>query len=302
MSKAVLSPSDHYDLRASLQISTLEALMRSRRWEPGDLIFQGGTSLSLVYRSPRFSEDLDFLVLEDLNLTDVNRAIEQRLEPSVLKMHPLLNRLVVGKNRDEANPHNMIVSASGSNLIGSVKVKVQMWKTSASAMQKTRALVSPVWTTHTDARAGKILVPTSTPGEIYADKIKAIADRPYLKGRDVFDLYWLTEQKKQAGYNLPDDDGLKAALQTRLETYPGLLPEAWLEKAFTRIESLEDAETIQKVKTEMQKWLPSYWPLNDETIASMIRCAKTCMQKGCKAMQSILAESSEMKYRLPREC
>lgn len=61
MPKRQISASEAFDLRQALHVATLDALMASRRWEPGDLVFQGGTSLHLAHGSPRFSEDLDFL-------------------------------------------------------------------------------------------------------------------------------------------------------------------------------------------------------------------------------------------------
>jgi len=301
MVKTVLSPVDQYDLRASLQISTLEALMRSRRWEPGELIFQGGTSLSLVHGSPRFSEDLDFLIDEDLKLDELHKVIQQRLESVALRLHPQLDRLTVSKNRDDTNPQNLVISVSGANLIGSVKVKVQMWRASTHAMHHTKAVVSPIWTKNAaQARTSTVMVPTATPGEIYADKIKAIVDRPHIKGRDVFDLYWLTEQQTPAGYSLPDDEMLKSALRTRIETYPGLVPEEWLDKAKERMNNLAQTETIQKVKIELQKWLPSYWPLDDTTLDVMIACAKQCIQRGQNTMLSILADADDSHHVRPR--
>ena len=60
--KRTLSARDEVHLRAVLQTATLAALMDSRRWEPGDIAFQGGTSLHLAHGSARFSEDLDFRV------------------------------------------------------------------------------------------------------------------------------------------------------------------------------------------------------------------------------------------------
>jgi len=204
-------------------------------------------------------------------------------------MTTLLDRLVVNKSRDTNNPKNLVVSASGSTLIGSVKVKIQMWKTSVYAMQHTQAVVSPIWTTHTgQARSGRVMIPSATPSEIYVDKIKAIVDRSFLKGRDIFDLYWLTEQQTQAGYDLPDDGNLKIALQVRLETYPEFCIERWLEKANSRLEILNDTDTLQKIKTELHKWLPSYWPISDDATRAMLRCSEQCIHRGRIAMQSIL--------------
>lgn len=66
--KRTLSSQEEAQLRDVLQTATLAALMNSRRWEPGDIAFQGGTSLHLAHGSARFSEDLDFLVRGGLSL------------------------------------------------------------------------------------------------------------------------------------------------------------------------------------------------------------------------------------------
>ncbi len=51
MVKRTLSSTGAFDLRQTLQVAVLEALVASRRWAPGDLAFQGGTSLHLVRAS-----------------------------------------------------------------------------------------------------------------------------------------------------------------------------------------------------------------------------------------------------------
>jgi hypothetical protein len=79
MAKRQLTASEAFGLRQALHVATLDALMASRRWEPGDLIFQGGTSLHLTHGSPRYSEDLDFLVNSSLKLGAIGDAIQARL-------------------------------------------------------------------------------------------------------------------------------------------------------------------------------------------------------------------------------
>ncbi len=54
-------------------------------------------------------------------------------------------------------------------------------------------------------RAGvKAMLPAATLDSIYADKILAIAGRPYLKPRDFFDLWWL---RTQQGIKAPPEQG-----------------------------------------------------------------------------------------------
>src|SRR5688572_23229065 len=49
----------------SAQYRFLDALMSDPRLNCGQIAFHGGTSLHLSWRSPRMSEDLDFLMASD---------------------------------------------------------------------------------------------------------------------------------------------------------------------------------------------------------------------------------------------
>ena len=50
-------------VREYWEVTFLDALLSGEHGK--NLVFRGGTALRLAYRSPRFSEDLDFLLLED---------------------------------------------------------------------------------------------------------------------------------------------------------------------------------------------------------------------------------------------
>lgn len=52
--KVTLSPDQAEELRQNLQVLVLQALVAARRWEPGDLIFQDGTSLHLARWLPSY--------------------------------------------------------------------------------------------------------------------------------------------------------------------------------------------------------------------------------------------------------
>src|SRR3990170_3407353 len=49
--------------------------------ESKSLIFKGGTALRLVYGSPRFSEDLDFLLSEDILKESFKPLIKEIISP-----------------------------------------------------------------------------------------------------------------------------------------------------------------------------------------------------------------------------
>src|ERR1700747_1336227 len=112
MAKRTLSASDLFAPRQPFHVPTLEARLASRRWTPGDLVFQGGTSLHLAHGSPRFSEDLDFLVNSTLNLDDISSAMHERMagRPCL----PPDTAIKVTKGRVGRNPHAFDVTIAGA--------------------------------------------------------------------------------------------------------------------------------------------------------------------------------------------
>jgi len=281
MPKRTLTVSEIDDLRRALHVATLEALMASRRWAPGDLVFQGGTSLHLVHGSPRFSEDLDFLVRAGINLAELGPAIQRRLAGT--SWIPAGAVLSVSIAKEDHNPHNFVVSISGRDLIGSVKVKVELWKTHGDAIAAVKAVVSPVRVASGPAAGAQAFVPTLELAEIYADKVFALAARSTLKARDVFDLYWLGTM----GHSECTVDDMRV----RLATYPNQSAGAWLELAATRrVELLAAGDVIAR---DLPKWLPSSWPLDAGAVAQMIERSAAALDQGVAVMQQLASDDCD---------
>ena len=213
MAKRLLTATQAFDLRQALHVATLDALMASRRWQPGELVFQGGTSLHLAYGSPRFSEDLDFLVDSALKLDAISESVRARLEGT--GWLPEGARLTVGKARDGRNPYAFAVSIGGPGVIGSVRVMVELMRTGGKTLSAVKAIVAPVRLARGPAAGMQTFVPTADLPEIHADKVFALAARPYLKPRDVFDLHWLAVHGGLRECSADD-------LRVRLATYPSV--------------------------------------------------------------------------------
>ncbi len=279
MPKRRLTSTEAFDLRQALHLATLDALMASRRWEPGDLVFQGGTSLHLVHGSPRYSEDLDFLVNASLNLQSLAKAVEARMEGASWLV-PADARLTVSKAKDARNPHTFVVAIGGPDLIGAVRVKVELWRVKESALSAVRTAVTPVRLAHGAASGIQTFVPTAELPEIYVDKVFALGARPYLKARDVFDLHWLAARGVSGVCT-------RENLRVRLETYPEETATAWLAKARPRHEEL--ASSAGAVAEDLKRWLPSTWPLTGAAIQSMVRTAVESLDEGVLVMREIEA-------------
>ncbi len=284
MAKRPLTAAETFDLRQALHIAVLDALMASRRWEPGDLIFQGGTSLHLAHGSPRFSEDLDFLVKSSLHLASLGAAIGARLRGTAWL--PPDTELNVSHAKDAHNPHAFVVSVGGPDVIGSVRVKVELWRTAADAMAALRVAVAPVRLARGPAAGMQAFVPTESLIDIYADKVFALAARPYLKPRDVFDLHWLGMHGDTAASIAASTPGCTAAdLRVRLAIYPNETPGAWLDKARARRVQLQASHSA--IARDLKRWLPSSWPLGESDVAGMVNASVTALDQGMDVMRGI---------------
>ncbi len=277
MKKRPLTATEQSDLRQALHVATLDALMTARRWEPGDLAFQGGTSLHLAHGSPRYSEDLDFLVRDTLKLDTLGDAIQRRLAGT--RWLPPGTQLTVSPAKDGHNPHAFVVAIGGPSVIGAVRVKVELWQTAADALSAVKSTVATVRLSRGPAAGMQTFVPTADAREIYADKVFALAARPYLKPRDVFDMHWLTTQGDQQHACTAED------LRVRLATYPNETPQGWLEKAAARRQQLESA--TDAVMADLRRWLPSYWALDTASVQAMVDSAIAALDRGIAVMREI---------------
>lgn len=280
--KRVISVQEQQLLREILQTAAIAALMDSRRWEPGDIAFQGGTSLHLAHGSARFSEDLDFMVRGGLTLDNLSKQVlnKLRLPPDI---SPDLS-VSVTTAKETRNPHAFYVTLSGPQVLGSAKVKIELWQTPGDALKSLQLKVSTV-----ASPAGQAFVPTLTLPEIFADKVYALGARDRIKPRDVFDLWWLREQG-ETGPTIH-------ALQTRLRIYPAKTGEvrdtarAWLANAADRLDDLKSAGAATLVAGDLMRWLPSSWPMNEKVAAEMLQPAIEQLEAGIASMQKSVLDA-----------
>jgi hypothetical protein len=199
-------------LREALQARILSALQRAGAMVP--LAFQGGTALRFLYSIRRYSEDLDFAlerpdrgydfmtylrrVRTDLgqeNLETEIKASDRRVVHSAFVSFPgLLADLGLSPHRDEKL---------------SVKLEVD-----------TRPPAGAVLETSVIRRFATLQLQHHDKSSLLAGKLHAILQRPYPKGRDLYDLIWylsdrawpapnlmlLNNALRQTGWNEPLDE------------------------------------------------------------------------------------------------
>lgn len=155
--------------------------------EASEATFQGGTCLRLLYKGPRHSEDLDFVTQRGLAKWEESRPLifeklkgheallQGRLELTAQKSFQKILRWKLKWEPEEGGEK--------------VFVRVEL----AAYPAHTRELL-PLTRPPGLPSGPWVLVPAESREEILADKVAAIADRPYMKGRDFFDLWLLRSQ------------------------------------------------------------------------------------------------------------
>jgi hypothetical protein len=207
MHKKTFSQSDLLDSTKRLQLLLLDSMMASGNWTREDIRFQGGTCLSLVYGSARFSEDLDFLLGTD-------RGLNRMLAGASARMNDTLRVALPGATarfslRDESglegpqarNPRTFTMTVAQADWHKAVRIKVEFWLCDPEAVSQYGAGIRTARVLEA-AREGAplrvtlppVLVNAADLDQILVDKLHALVGRKYLKHRDVFDLWWLRTQ------------------------------------------------------------------------------------------------------------
>ena len=209
-----------------IQEIALYALWRAKFFEVA--VFQGGTSLRILHKLPRFSEDLDFMLLQpdpDFDWGPYLKALILTLENYGLKpeaaakenMDARIRRAVI-KNNSIANQLDLSFADSDPRRKLRIKLEVDVEPPAHSGDEFTY-LDFPVdyEVRHQDLASN------------FALKIHALLCRDYVKGRDWFDFSWYVA--RGVAPNLPH---LEAALRQfgPWSNDPGLAVDpAWLRSA-----------------------------------------------------------------------
>ncbi len=168
--------------REYLQARILGCLQRAGAMSP--LAFHGGTALRFLYASPRHSEDVDFALEGDRAQYDFRgylRVIERQLgaEGYAVQITVRERKVVhIAFVRFRGLLHELGLSPQREEVL-SVKLEVDTNPPAGAGLAAT--VVRRHVTLHLQHHDRPSLL---------AGKLHAILQRPYTKGRDVFDLFW----------------------------------------------------------------------------------------------------------------
>lgn len=223
--------------REYLQARILGAMQRAGAMMP--LAFHGGTALRFLYHSERYSEDLDFALeraREQYNLRGYLQAIAGELTAE--------GYTVVLKVNDRKTVHNAFVRFPGllyemglsphRDEVLAVKIEVDTRPPAGAVLETT--VVRRYLTLHLQHHDRASLL---------AGKLHALLQRPYLKGRDLYDLLWYLSDP---GWPPPNLRLLNNALRQTGWDGPPLTEETWRSAVLARLEGVAWEQAAEEVR------------------------------------------------------
>lgn len=178
----------HYDI--------LKLLYKSANAKSA-LVFQGGTALRLCYQNVRFSDDLDFSIANGKEFSIENM---QKFKDDFIKLMMDKYGLDAEVKNLKENESNAQVKRWSANLIvyygkhNQLKkrheVHIEIATNIASYQPKHKETIEIY-----KEISQEIPVLVESLEEILADKVIAFGGREYLKYRDIWDIYFLTNKK-----------------------------------------------------------------------------------------------------------
>ena len=183
-----------------LQLILLQYLYT--RPESSRLVFQGGTAIRWCHNGGRFSEDLDFVTcLERAALERMMKAIEAPVAREAIA-HFGPGRLTVTPRGQRDEGVVWRVAFEPQNLRDRIMVRVECERLQKGVALATEPRVMGMQNAVSYLiTRGEFRIPrpnsvmvVETLDEILSDKVRALLERPYLKGRDIYDVWHLRER------------------------------------------------------------------------------------------------------------
>jgi len=227
--------------REYLQALILQSLQRSGAMN--SLAFHGGTALRFLYSLPRYSEDLDFALetnkgrydfraylhasqkdLETQGYSIAMKVSDQKTVNSAYIRFPgLLYELNLSPHHDEA-----------------LAVKIEVDTEPPKGAELETSLIR---------RHALLNLQHHNKASLLAGKLHAILQRPYPKGRDIYDLTWYLGDRNWPN---PNVKMLNNALAQTDWTGPTITVANWRSTILTQIESFSWDQLISDVQPFLQ--------------------------------------------------
>jgi predicted nucleotidyltransferase component of viral defense system len=217
------------------------------------IVFQGGTALRWAYNGVRFSEDLAFTTaLKQQDLEKVlNQAFVKAHNACIAHFGPGNSETNKKGRRPEARKVFYVFRPESQRERIAVKLEFEEVKGNLPefeyrVLRDLPAVRSLISTGLLFFSSSSSVVAVETLEEILSDKIRALYERKYLKGRDIFDLWWITRNRE-----LSVDI---CAVEKKLEMYQA--PFVPSRKADFFVKPEVRREIVEALKSDLPRFLP----------------------------------------------
>lgn len=263
-----------------LQQKILENLCKIKKWQAGDIAFHGGTSLRLMYDSPRYSEDLDFLIHPEVRLKPLMQRLHQELTIQMKDTFgPNSNLHLKMKEYDDKPFIVYRFNLERPNRYTNVEVKVEFSMTPvviAYGSNRVKTNTTLKYIDSIELKVDPYSFPVGNIQQLFWDKMYAIAHRPYVKQRDLFDINWLYQFPNCPKPNYQEMVE-KLELMNNIYQYPTSLPE-FLQKIKDRVTLFEKDEFKSGFFEEMKRWLPVAY-LDENLVTNQLEAAISVLKQ-----------------------
>lgn len=179
----VTGPAARNLVREYLQAAILAGLQRAGAMVP--LAFHGGTALRLLYGIRRYSEDLDFALERAERGYDFKRYLAEVRSDLAREGYAA----EIARVSDQRAVHSAFVRFPG--LLHDVGLSPQPSEALAIKIEVDTRPPTGAGLATTVVRRHRILhLQHHDPASLLAGKLHAVLERPYPKGRDIYDLVW----------------------------------------------------------------------------------------------------------------
>jgi predicted nucleotidyltransferase component of viral defense system len=218
------------------------------------LIFQGGTALRWIYGGQRASEDLDFV--SSMLPSQFKKLLNQALPQT---RHLALSQFGMGVFEEKPRPASLgsfrtFILFRPNTQREKINIRIEVEQNQSNqppAQRKIPMMDCP--SVFNVMKEGLLTLPYSssilvveTPEEILTDKLRALYERPYLKGRDLYDL-WFLHSMLGARTHLEQ-------LDRKLKSY--VRPFRVTQKATFFLKKESKKQLLDTLETDLRRFLP----------------------------------------------
>lgn len=207
-------------------------------------VFHGGTALRFLYNLPRYSEDLDFALMEPGSLSefsDIIRGVQRAFQAEAYSVDVKPNDEKTVKSaflRFRGLLHELGLSPHASEVLA-IKVEIDT-NPPAGGMTETSIV----------RRYALLNLLHHDRPSLLAGKLHAVLSRPYIKGRDLYDLFWYLSD---ASWPAPNLVLLGNALRQTGWQGPDVAERHWALMTADRVREMDWQRVIDDVRPFLER-------------------------------------------------